>query len=276
MGASQHKKNVEQSCAALLKRLGGLKPKIAIILGSGLGCLADKIENAVTVRYADLPGFPVLTVAGHQGAVVAGKLNGVDVIALKGRKHFYETDDSYPLKTMIRTMKALGVETLFISNAAGSLRDDMRVSELMAISDHINYMGFNPLVGTNDDDFGPRFFALKDAWDPGLRQKLLMTAQRHNITLHEGVYMAFRGPSFESPAEIRMAQKMGADAVGMSSVPDCIIARHCGLKVVGCSCLTNMGAGLSDEELSHDHTLANAGKAAADFEKLVFEFVRQV
>lgn len=276
MDAGTHKKNVEKSRDIILSKIGTLKPRIAIILGSGLGGLADKIENPVVIPYKELPGFPELTVAGHQGAVVAGKLNGVDVLILKGRKHFYETDDAYPLKTMIRTMKMAGAEVLFISNAAGALRMDMKVSEIMAISDHINHMGLNPMVGPNDDDFGPRFFPLADAWDPDLRKILKETAAEHNIVLHEGVFMAFRGPSFETPAEIRMAQKMGADAAGMSSVPDCIIARHCGLKVVGCSCLTNMGAGLSNEVLSHDHTLASAKKGASSFEKLVSEFVRRI
>jgi len=263
-----HKKNVAAARDMIRGKTGALKPKTAIILGSGLGGLAGKIDNAVTLSYRELPGFPVLTVPGHAGELVAGTLNGVDIIALRGRQHFYETGDAYPLKTMIRTMKALGVETLFLSNAAGSLQPHIRTGELMMITDHINYTGFNPLVGPNDDDFGPRFPPLDDAWDPRLGKKLKEAAGKKGITLHEGVYVAFRGPSFETPAEINMARKMGGDAVGMSSVPDCIIARHCGLAVVGCSCITNMGAGLSAE-----NTLENAKRAAVNFEKLVFEFV---
>lgn len=274
MTAQQHRQNVEASARIVQSRLGALKPRVAIILGSGLGGLGDRVTDAVKIPYGDLPGFPVLTVAGHTGELIAGRLGGADVIAFKGRKHFYETDDPYPLKTMIRTVKALGVETLFVSNAAGALRPDMKVSELMAISDHINYMGLNPLTGANDDDFGPRFVPMTEAWDPHLRAQLIVTAQNAGIALHEGVYMAFRGPTFETPAEIRMAIKMGADAVGMSSVPDCIIARHCGLKVVGCSMLTNMGAGLSDEKLSHAHTLEMAARGAKNFERLVTEFVK--
>lgn len=271
---SAHIANVEACRAIITQKLGALKPKIAIILGSGLGGLADKVEAPVKIAYRDLPGFPILTVVGHTGELIAGKLDGVDVIAFKGRKHFYETDDPYPLKTMIRAAKAVGVETLFVSNAAGALRPDMKVSELMAIADHINYMGLSPLSGPNDETFGPRFVPMTEAWDPHLRAQLIVTAQKLNIKLHEGVYMAFRGPTFETPAEIRMAIKMGADAVGMSSVPDCIIARHCGMKVVGCSMLTNMGAGLSDEKLSHAHTLEMAARGAAAFEKLVTEFVK--
>jgi xanthosine phosphorylase len=163
-----------------------------------------------------------------------------------------------------------------VSNAAGSLRADIGVSELMAIADHINWMGMNPLVGANDDDFGPRFPPMTDAWDPSLRAKLKEAAKKTGVKLHEGVYIAFRGPMFETPAEIRMAITLGAQAVGMSSVPDCVIARHCGLKVVGCSLITNMGAGLSDEKLSHAHTLEMAARGAADFEKLVTEFVKSL
>ena len=271
-----HKKNVEISKGLILSKLGTLKPKVAIILGSGLGGLGDQVQNAVRIAYKDLPGFPIPTILGHTGELIAGKLNGVDVIALKGRKHFYETNDPYPLKTMIRTMKAVGVETLFVSNAAGSLRADIGVSQLMAITDHINWMGMNPLVGANDDDFGPRFPPMTDAWDPALRAKLKECAKKTGVKLHEGVYIAFRGPMFETPAEIRMAIGLGAQAVGMSSVPDCVIARHCGLRVVGCSLITNMGAGLSDDKLSPAHTLEMAARGAADFEKLVAEFVKHL
>lgn len=273
MTPAEHKKNVDACHDIILSKIGALKPKIAIILGSGLGGLGDRIESAVKIPYNDLPGFPVLTVQGHAGELIIGKLGGKDVMVFKGRKHFYETDDAYPLKTMIRAARACGVETLFVSNAAGSLREHIKVSELMAITDHINMMGLNPLVGLNDDDFGPRFVPMDNAWDADLRQKLKTAARMTGVPLHDGVYLAFRGPTFETHAEIRMAMTIGADAVGMSSVPDCIIARHCGMKVVGCSMITNMGAGLSDEKLSHAHTLENAGKGAAAFEKLVAKFI---
>jgi len=269
-----HRENVQRSAAVIKAALAGRTPKIAIVLGSGLGGLADRIEAAVTLPYADLPGFPVLTVQGHTGALVAGTLNGVPVIALKGRKHFYETNDPYPLKTMVRALRAAGIKTLFLSNAAGSLRAEIGVSELMLITDHINFLGLNPLTGANDEAFGPRFFGMTDAWDPGLKAKMQAAAAQEMIPLHSAVYLAFRGPSFETPAEIRMAQIWGADAVGMSSVPECLIARHCGLKVVGVSCITNMGAGLSAENLSHEHTLQNAAKGAANFERLVTAAVK--
>ena len=269
-----HVENVRQSTAKIAEACAGLAPKIAIILGSGLGGLAKCLENPVTISYGDLPGFPVLTVAGHAGQLLVGKLGGVPVIVLNGRKHFYETSDAYPLKTMIRAVHAAGAATLFLSNAAGSLRAPIKVSELMLITDHINFLGLNPLVGPNDDSFGPRFFPVADAWDKDLGAIVKTVAKQNGVTLHEGVYVAFRGPSFETPAEIRMAQGWGGDAVGMSSVPDCLIARHCGMKVVGVSCITNMGAGLSDEKLSHAHTLANAAKGAGAFEKLVIAAVR--
>ena len=269
-----HAENVRQAAAKITAALGGLKPKIALILGTGLGGLARLVENPVVLAYTDLPGFPLLTVAGHAGQLIIGQLGGVPVIVLNGRKHFYETSDAYPLKTMIRAMKVAGVETLFISNAAGSLRPHIGVSELMLITDHINFLGLNPLVGPNDESFGPRFLPVSDAWDAGLRTKLKAVAQQQGVKLHEGVYVAFRGPSFETPAEIRMAQGWGADAVGMSSVPDCLIARHCGLKVAGISCITNMGAGLSDEILTHAHTIAMAARGAGAFEKLVLAAVK--
>jgi len=264
-----HYENIRQSAAMISAALGGLKPRIAVILGSGLGGLAAKVEKPVVLNYRDLPGFPVPTVAGHAGQLLLGKLNGVPVIVFNGRKHFYETHDAYPMKTMLRAVHRVGIDTLFLSNAAGSLRPHIKVSELMLITDHINFLGLNPLVGPNDDEFGPRFVPVTDAWDPELRRRVHAVARREGITLHEGVYVAFRGPSFETPAEIRMAQGWGADAVGMSSVPDCLIARHCGMKVAGVSCITNMGAGLSDEKLSHAHTMENAARGAGAFERLV-------
>lgn len=270
--AASHILHVEESAAILRRALSGAAPKLAVILGSGLGGLAARMTDTAIIPYRELPGFPVLTVEGHTGEVIIGKLGGVDIIALKGRKHFYETDDAYPLKTMIRAMKSAGVDTVFVSNAAGSVNKNIGVAQLMCISDHINYMGLNPLVGANDDAFGPRFVPMGDAWDADLRIALHAAAKKTGITLHDGVYMAFRGPTFETPAEIRMAIAMGADAVGMSSVPDCIIARHCGLRVVGCSLITNMGEGMSDEKLSHAHTLENAARGAADFEALVTAF----
>ncbi|HEY5552530.1 MAG TPA: purine-nucleoside phosphorylase [Opitutaceae bacterium] len=273
---ARHVENVRNSAAMIREACGGTVPRVAIILGSGLGGLAARVTDGTAIAYGDLPGFPQLTVAGHTGTLLIGRLDGVPVVVLQGRKHFYETCDPLPLCTMVRAVHAAGVDTLFLSNAAGSLRSHIGVSELMLISDHINYLGLNPLVGPNFDEFGPRFVPMGDAWDPVLRDTMKTAAAGIGVTLHEGVYMAFRGPSFETPAEIRMAQTIGADAVGMSSVPECIIARHCGMKVVGVSCITNMGAGLSDEEITHANTIENAGRGAAAFERLVIAAVKTI
>lgn len=272
--ATTHLDDVRRSAEKIRASFGELKPRVAIVLGSGLGGLVDRLADAVTIPYRDLPGFPELTVAGHVGKLLIGRLDGVPVVLLAGRKHFYETSDPYPLRTMIRSLHRAGLETLFLSNAAGSLRAHIRVSELMLITDHINFLGLNPLVGPNDEEFGPRFVPMSGAWDPELSARIRVLARASGITLHEGVYVAFRGPSFETPAEIRMAQGWGADAVGMSSVPECLIARHCGMRVVGVSCITNMGAGLSDEVLSHEHTIANASRGADAFACLVIASVK--
>ncbi len=269
-----HAQNVKNAALRLSSQMQGLSPKIAILLGSGLGGIAESIAKPLfKISYRDFPGFPVPTVQGHAGEIIGSRAGKTDVLFLKGRQHFYETNDATPLKTLIRSLKAAGIETLFLTAASGSLMGKAKPGSLMVISDHINHMGYNPMVGPNDDEFGPRFFSMTDAWDLGLRKKLKASAKKAKITLHEGVYMAFRGPSFESPAEIKMALKLGAQAVGMSTVPDCIIARHCGLKVMGVSVMTNMGAGLSDEHLDHDHTLKNAAKAVKNLEKLIKTFL---
>ncbi len=272
MTATNHTEHITV-CRDRLAAIGADQARIAIILGSGLGGLDRHLTDAKRLSYGELVGFPKPGVAGHAGEAVVGKLNGVPVLLYRGRQHFYETHDASALKVMIRTVKALGIPRLFISNAAGALNTSFGVGELMAITDHINMMGFNPLIGENDDDWGPRFPAMSGAWNSELTALLHEAAAATGVKLNEGVYLAFRGPTFETAAEIKMAQGMGGDAVGMSSVPDCIIARHCGLEVVGCSCLTNMGEGLSDEKLSHSHTLENAARAAEGFEKLISHFV---
>ena len=272
---NEHSKNVAESAAKIQAALAGKSAKFALILGSGLGGFADKLSDVIKISYADLPGFPILTVAGHKGELLIGTIDGKTVIALNGRKHLYETQDFYPLKTMIRSLKAAGVENLFVTSATGSLNTDIPAGEIMAVTDHINMMGINPLIGANDDDFGPRFMDMNHAWSPELRDKLLTTAKKQNIPLHQGVFVGFRGPNFETPAEIKLAQRIGGSAVGMSSVPDCLIARHCGLNVMGCAVMTNLGAGLSDEVLSHDHTLEGAKLAAVKMEKLVYHFISE-
>lgn len=266
--------NITPTITAIKNHLpDGFAPKTAIMLGSGLGGFGDHIDNAVTISYADIPGFPVPSVEGHAGALILGQVSGQDVICFSGRVHFYETGDAEPIKTMIRSAKALGCETLFLTNAAGGLHMDMPPGSIMMITDHINFMGINPLIGHNDDEWGQRFPSMDFAWNPEHQDKLQNVAKTENIPLFEGVYMAFRGPNFETPAEIRMAKAMGADAVGMSTVPECLIAHHCGMSVVGCSVISNYGAGLSDDILGHDHVMDNVAKAGDNMVNLIKGFL---
>jgi xanthosine phosphorylase len=250
-----------------------VSPRCGIVLGSGLGGLAERIEDRIVVDYADLPGFPVPSVAGHVGRLVLGKLGGVDVACLQGRVHLYEGHPASAVIPLVRTLKLLGCDTFIATNAAGALDVDATPGSLMLITDHINMQGQNPLVGENDEAFGPRFPAMSGAYDPELLQLMRDAAGRLGIAVREGVYMALLGPCFETPAEIRAFARLGASAVGMSTVPEVIVARHCGMKVAAISVLTNLGAGLADEVLSHEQTLHFSGLAAADLQRLVIEFL---
>lgn len=265
----------ERAAAAIRDRVPGFLPKTGIVLGSGLGGLAERIEAVATLSYADIPGFPEPGVHGHAGRLVLGRLGGADVACLQGRVHLYEGRGSDGPKTLIRTLRLIGCDTVFLTCAAGSLRPEVGPGSLMAISDHINLQGANPLVGPNDDAFGPRFPGMADAWDPLLRARLSSAARRIGVALSEGVYCAILGPAFETPAEVRMIRMLGADAVGMSTVPECIVARHCGMRVVGCAVITNLGVGLDDGEVSHEQTLRAAGAAAVDLESLVTAFLEE-
>lgn len=233
-------------------------PRVAFILGSGLGALADQIENAVAISYEKLPGFPVSTVHGHAGELVLGHLQGVPVVCMKGRGHFYEGRGMTIMTDAIRTFKLLGCELLFCTNAAGSLRPEVGAGSLVALKDHINTMPGTPMVGLNDDRFGERFFSLANAYDAEYRALLQKVAKEEGFPLTEGVFVSYPGPNFETAAEIRMMQIIGGDVVGMSVVPEVISARHCDLKVVAVSAITNMAEGLSDVKLSHAQTLAAA------------------
>lgn len=250
------------------------KPRIAFILGSGLGVLADKLDNKTVISYAKLPGFPVSTVIGHAGEVVMGSLHGVDIICMKGRGHFYEGVGMGIMTHAVRTFKLLGCEFMFCTNAAGSLNPNIPAGSLVVLNDHINTMPSTPLVGPNDDRFGQRFFSLANAYDKVLREKLHHTARDLGLSLHEGVFVSYPGPNFETAAEIRMMQHIGGDVVGMSVVPEVIVARHCGLKVLAVSAITNMAEGLSDVELSHEQTLKCAAMVTEDFIHLISQFVK--
>ena len=253
----------------------GFTPRIALILGSGLGALADRMDNKTTLSYEELPGFPVSTVIGHAGEIVMGTLHGVPLICMKGRGHFYEGLGMGIMTQAVRTFKLLGCEFMFCTNAAGSLNPAIPAGSLVALNDHINTMPSTPMVGPNDDRFGPRFFSLANAYDKDLRTQLHQTAKSLEIPLHEGVFVSYPGPNFETAAEIRMMQRMGGDVVGMSVVPEVIAARHCGLKVLAVSAITNMAEGLSDVELSHEQTLKCAAMVTDDFIRLIGQFIKQ-
>jgi xanthosine phosphorylase len=248
-------------------------PRVGIVLGSGLGAVADAVQDAVRIPYEELPGFPRPTVAGHAGSAVLGRIKDVPVAVLQGRAHLYEGGDIDLVRTPIRTLRAAGAEIVVLTNAAGSLREAVGAGSLMAITDHINMTGINVLAGPNDDAIGPRFPSLRDAYDPELRARLHAAADAVGVTLHDGVYLAVGGPTFETPAEIRAFRTIGADAVGMSTVHETIVARHCGLRVAAVSAISNLAEGMQDEPLSHEQTLRDAARAAGDLAPLITRFV---
>jgi xanthosine phosphorylase len=261
---------------AAAEGLKPITPRLGLVLGSGLGGLADAVTDAVAIPYAELPGFPIGSVVGHAGRLVLGTLAGTPVVVLQGRAHLYEGIPASDLAVPVRTVRALGAESIVLTNAAGSLRGDVTPGRLMALTDHINMMGANPLMGPNDDELGPRFVGLGDAYDVELRRGLHRAAQAEGVELAEGVYLAVAGPSFETPAEIRAYRTLGADAVGMSTVPEVIVARHAGLRVAAVSAITNLAEGLGEEVLSHEHTLVNAAVAAADLQRVLTRFVAEL
>jgi xanthosine phosphorylase len=238
--------------------------------------VADAVEDRVSVPYAELEGFPVGGVAGHAGQLHLGTLAGVPVAVFQGRAHLYEGIDPASIRVPMRTLRALGAEAVLLTNAAGSLRAEVRPGRLMVLSDHIDFTGLNPLVGPNDDAIGPRFVSLGDAYDLDLRTRLHAAAASLDLDLAEGVYLAVRGPSFETPAEIRAFRTLGADAVGMSTVPEVIVARHAGLRVAAVSAIVNLAEGMSDEKLTHENTLAAAADCATDLARLVPRFLEEL
>ena len=245
------------------------KPTVGLILGSGLGVLADQMSQPIRVPYQDIPGFPTSTVAGHAGQLVAGELNGVAVVAMQGRFHYYEGYGLDSVTFPVRVMKAIGIEKLFVTNAAGGLNEAFKPGDLMLITDHINNTGQNPLIGPNDDQQGVRFPDMSTAYTPDLQKLARQVATELSIDLKEGVYVWNTGPTYETPAEVRMLQAVGGDAVGMSTVPEVIVARHVGLDVLGLSCISNMAAGILDEVLSHDEVIETTESVREIFIALV-------
>lgn len=251
----------------------GFNPKIGIILGSGSDFFADQLKNTVTIPFSEIPGFYNCGVKGHSGKLVLGTLNEVSVACLQGRGHFYEGHRASDLQLPVRALKLLGCEVMILTNAAASLREEVTPGDLVIINDHINFQFQNPLVGPNDIEFGVRFPSLQQAYDENLIQLALASAAKLLIPISTGVYLATLGPSYETPAEIRAFKLLGADLVGMSTVPEVIIARHCGLRVLAVSIISNMGCGMSSEILSHESVLKMASTAGQRLSLLLTEIL---
>lgn len=248
------------------------KPEYGMILGSGLGPLADKIEGGITLNYEDIPGLPISSVSGHAGSLVLGYLKGVPVACLKGRVHYYEGTDDTGFKALIRLLKVLGCHSVIITNSSGSIRKEIGQGELVIINDHINFQFRNPLIGPNDDEFGDRFFPLDDTYDQTLRTQFHQACEDMNFDLHEGVYISVLGPNFETPAEIKAFRLLGADVIGMSTVPDVLVAKHCGLKVTVIAAITNLSADINPEPITHEGTLKYGKMASGNLSQLIERF----
>ncbi|MDN4067426.1 purine-nucleoside phosphorylase [Paenibacillus vini] len=248
-------------------------PKVGLILGSGLGVLADHIEEATSIPYHEIPYFPQSTVEGHAGELMIGTLNGTPVVLMKGRFHMYEGYGPELTAFPVRVMKELGVKTLLVTNAAGGINTSFQPGDLMLISDHINLTGTSPLIGQNDNELGPRFPDMSQAYSRRLRELARKTAEQNGVPLQEGVYVGLLGPSYETPAEIRMLRTLGGDAVGMSTVSEVIVARHAGLEVLGISCISNMASGILDQPLSHDEVMETTDRVREKFLSLVLAII---
>jgi purine-nucleoside phosphorylase len=264
-----------QNAAQFLKEKYANTPKIGLILGSGLGVLADEITNPVKIPYNGIPDFPVSTVEGHAGQLVFGTIQDIEVVAMQGRFHYYEGYSFEKVTFPVRVMKELGVEILIVTNAAGGVNKSFEPGDLMIITDHINNMGSNPLIGPNDSRLGVRFPDMSEAYNKELRFLAKNIAEQLNMAIKEGVYVGNTGPTYETPAEVRMIRAFGGDAVGMSTVPEVIVARHAGIKVMGISCISNMAAGILDQPLNHEEVIETTEKVKANFLKYVKELIKQ-
>ena len=263
-------------CCDIVRAKTDFVPKVALVLGSGLGGYASEMDVVTTVDYHDIEGFPVSTVPGHKGRFVFGYVKGVPVVAMQGRVHYYE---GYPMSDVvlpIRLMKLLGAEVLFLTNAVGGLHPDMTAGCFMLISDHVLYSVPSPLIGENIEELGTRFPDMSEVYDKELRIKIKAAAESEKIKLHEGVYMQFSGPGFETPAEIRMAAAMGVDVVGMSTACEAVAANHMGMKICGISCVANLAAGISPTPLTHEEVQEMADKSAPQFKSLVTESIYRI
>lgn len=257
------------AAADYIRGCTALRPTIGLVLGSGLGDFADTLEDAVRIAYSEIPNFPVPSIPGHAGALVFGRKCGREVVVMQGRIHYYEGLPQQEITLPIRVLAALGVKTVVLTNACGGVNLRFVPGDLMLISDHINYSGANPLIGPNLDAFGPRFPDMSDLYTVSLRKAIREKAREAGIPLQEGVYAMYSGPNYETPAEIRMFRILGADTVGMSTVPEALVAGHCGMQVVGVSCVTNMAAGVLLVKLSHTEVTETANRVSAKFRKLI-------
>lgn len=257
------------SAAAYIRERVPMRPEIGLVLGSGLGDYADTLEDALRIAYADIPNFPVPSIPGHTGALVFGRKQGREVVVMQGRIHYYEGLPQQQITLPIRVLAALGVKTVVLTNACGGVNLQFAPGDLMLIRDHINFSGANPLIGPNLDAFGPRFPDMSDLYTASVRAAIREKAREAGIFLQEGVYAMYSGPNYETPAEIRMFRALGADTVGMSTVPEALVAGHCGMQVVGISCVTNMAAGVLPVKLSHEEVTEAASRVSAKFRKLI-------
>jgi purine-nucleoside phosphorylase len=264
---------IESASDYIKSRIEGT-PSMGLILGSGLGDFAHGLDDRIVIPFGDIPGFPLTTVEGHSGALVLGQHQGRLLVALSGRVHYYEGQSQQVITIPVRVMARLGVKTILLTNAAGGVNLGFSQGALMLISDHINYSGQNPLIGPNLESFGPRFPDMSDIYSRTMRDKLKEEARREGIDLEEGVYAMYSGPNYETPAEIRMLRGFGADAVGMSTVPEALVACHAGLKVLGISCITNMAAGVLDQPLDHAEVVATAARVKDRFIRLLSLAIR--
>jgi purine-nucleoside phosphorylase len=249
-------------------------PEIGLILGSGLGVLGDEIEEAISISYNEIPHFPASTVSGHKGQLIIGQLEGKTVIAMQGRFHYYEGYNLKQVTFPVRVMKQLGIKSIIVTNAAGGMNENFHPGNLMIISDHINNMGDNPLRGQNDETLGERFPDMSEAYDPDLIEHASACAIALNLPIQKGIYAANSGPTYETPAEVNMLKSWGADAVGMSTVPEVIVARHAGIRVLGISCISNMAAGIWDQPLTHTDVIETTEKVKADFLAFVKKIIK--
>ena len=263
-----------ESCVKAVREKTDFVPDVALVLGSGLGNYADNIKIETEISYSDIPGFPVSTVPGHAGKFIFGYVDNVKVVCMKGRVHFYEGYDVTDAVLPARLMKMLGAKILFLTNAAGGLGECFKAGDLMLINDHVSIFAPNPLIGPNVDELGPRFADMSEVYDKDLQEVIRNVAKAEGIDLKEGVYCQLTGPSFESPAEIRLLGKLGVSAVGMSTVIEAIAANHMGMRICGVSCISNLAAGISDQPLCHEEVQEAADKAAPLFTKLVTESIK--